>query len=220
MTATAPRGSAAGDPLRSHGTPARRRRGGRRWLIAGVLAILALVGFTLRAFASEGGFTASRIGRAADCGELDQCIPGLRTADVIAPLDAAGHTCERDELIGDTCTLEIGFTIYTTSLLSTDQGDGITGLMADIYRPEEGQAGGFPEDAPPPAGALPYFSWLASIPYGNDATGRQEISTWVRQQIEAGQDAEIQFGDYRYEVDYGHPGNISLTVRAERPFRS
>jgi hypothetical protein len=216
MTAAAPEGSALrGTPAAN--TPGHKPRG--RTLIAVIVGLVVFAAAAVGGFALEDGFTASLVGRTIDCGEFQQCVPGLQADDVIGALEAAGHTCRREpERVA--CTLEIGLTSYETSVHSVE-GDGqVTEVMGHFSRPDETQSFGFPEDAPPPRGVVPYFSWMASLPFADDQTAASDITTWVKNQVDRGGEGKVQFGDYYYEMTAEGPGGMSLIVRAQRPFES
>lgn len=191
----------------------------RRLLIVVAVGLVVFAASAVGSFALEDGFTASTVGRTVDCGEFEECIPGLQADDVIGVLEDAGHECKRDP--GRVaCTLDIGLTSFETSV-SSAEGDGqVTGVNGFIVRPDAAESFGFPEDAPPPRGLLPYFSWMATLPFADDQAAASEITTWIERQIDRGGNAQVQFGDYHYEMSVEGPGRTSLQVRAQRPFES
>ena len=197
-----------------------RPRRARRVLIVAIVGVVVFAASAVGSFALADGFTASAVGRVIDCGEFEQCVPGLHIDDVIGVLKDAGHTCRRDPGGRMSCTLEIGLTSYETSV-SSAAGDGqVTGIDAYIRRPDATQSFGFPEDAPPPRGLVPYFAWTATLPFADDQTAASEITTWVERQVDRGGNAKVQFGDYSYEMTAEGPAGTSLQVRAQRPFES
>lgn len=215
--------TAAHEGPASTGAPApdttSRPRHARRLLIMVIVGVVVFAASAVGSFALADGFTASTVGRAVDCGEFEQCIPGLQADVVIGVLKDAGYTCRRDP--GRVaCTLEIGLTSYETSV-SSAEGDGqVTGVDAYFRRPDAAQSFGFPEDAPPPRGLVPYFTWMATLPFADDQTAASEITTWVERQVDRGGNAKVQFGDFHYEMTADGPGGTSLQVRAQRPFES
>jgi hypothetical protein len=171
-----------------------------------------------RSFASDGGFAANVVGHTISCGDSERCIPGLHVDEVVDALEAKGHTCDRDSRFGSTaCTLEIGVTVYETRLQTAEGDSGVTEVKARVSRPDETQPFGFPEDAPPPKGLVPYFSWVATVPLGDDQTAVSDVTTWIKQQLDGGSGDPVQFGDYRYEVTVEGPGEMSLVVLAAGP---
>lgn len=194
--------------------PGRARRG-RTVLIAVAVGMVLFGASAANSFASAGGFTADVVGQAIDCGGSERCIPGLKVDDVVDSLEAKGHTCERGlHFESAACTLEIGATVYETRVHPAEGDDQITEVEARVSRPDDGQPFGFPEDAPPPKGLVAYFSWMVSLPLGDDQTAVSDVTTWLNQQLDRGGGDAVQFGDYRYEVTVEGPGDMSLAVRA------
>lgn len=204
------------DGLVANSAPgAGRARRGRTLLIAVAIGVVVFAASAVRSFASHGGFAADVVGHTIACGRSERCIPGLHSDDVVDALEAEGHTCDRDlQFGGAACRLEIGATLYE-SLLQTAEGDGrVTRVQARVSRPDETGVYAFPDDAPPPKGLVPYLSWIATVPLGDDQAAVSEVTTWLERQLDRGDNADVQYGDYRYEVAIKGPGEMSLVVDA------
>jgi hypothetical protein len=184
--------------------------------------MVVAAGTGVAAFAVAGGFAAaaspaaatgtSTAGRSAPCGVITQvagkpfassrCIPSLQATAVVAAVEAEGFFCE--ESAGSrVCTLFVGATQFELWVHPPYEDD--EGLIEDVSASVTAAP-----DADLAGIALPYLSWVASLPFGDDPAASQ-VTTWTEQQIADGRDARARIVDYEYELTH-RGSSIELKV--------
>ena len=185
-----------GGPVVSPG--GNRRRWSRVLLVA---AAVAVVGFLV---AGAGAYVAmSRQEKAqgtVDCGPYE-CIPVLKASSVVAAIEAQGHECVANDN-GSACELRIGLLGFEARLEVAE--DHLHGVYITASQPEGDQESG---------AIVPYLSWFASLPYGDDAATTSDITGWLAEQVEGRKATKATIGDYLYEVDASKGTYVELQFR-------
>jgi hypothetical protein len=196
------------------GTPATERRDSRpgRFILSTLLvALVVATGAGIAAFALQGGFAAaaaptdastaapaSAVGRSVDCGLSSRCIPELQATEVVRQLEGRGFFCEQSS--GDWfCDLHMGATSYHLQMSPENDDDDhrLTGITGSVSAGPDSDLASI---------AVPYLTWVAALPFGNDPAGVQ-VMEWAKQQIQSGEDSRARIGGYEYAVS---PGRLEL----------
>jgi hypothetical protein len=179
-------------------TAAPRRRGGGT-AVAVLVGLVVLAASAAGTFYLKGGFTKT-IGESVACGGF--CIPSLQRSDVVSALEEQGYRCTRDSS-SSLCNLQVGAHSFEIMISSPLDDDRITSVISTVSGPPERLPG---------SKALPFFTWVASLPFADDQATVTDITGWVEQQLDGGADAHAQIGGYGYEMRFGQ-ASISLNFQ-------
>jgi hypothetical protein len=176
---------------------------GRGPLVAVLVGVVVLVASGVGTFSLSGGF-GGRVGQSVACGPNQRCIPALSSSAVADALTAEGYECLAGG-VGQTCQTQIGPNLYELGLTtSTEDPEQIEAVRANVT---------YPEDSTPTSTTKAYLAWAASLPYGQDEITVGEVTAWLNEQIDAGQEQAVVLGGYTVNVEEFQPGRIALIVR-------
>lgn len=176
----------------------------RQVFIAIVGALVTFVASGVTTFSvvriASGGGTPEPV----ECGGY-LCIPSLRAEAVINSLQAQGHHCGADgrEWV---CQLQAGAVRYQMRI--HEESGGVAEPWFDITKPQAVQ---------PTERMLDYMTWVAALPFADDAATTADIRNWLRQQIRDAKDSTAKIAGYTYAVRASNRRDIGLSVKGIRP---